>query len=177
MTLYCSQCGCEIEEGADFCYQCGALRQNAFDMDDDGNLRPASENATRVCPTCGFSNPFDDTVCGNCGASLPQVNSVRVPKALDTRDYIILAIGIIPGCLGVCGLGHLLYGRISRGLMFLVLSLILLYVEFSMGFSDTSTRMIMFRVTGFFLFFKSSMDLLEAAYYPKPSKKDSKEGE
>ena len=177
MTLYCSQCGAPIEDGADFCYQCGALRKTAFDMDESGNLRPASENATRVCPHCGFSNPFSERSCQNCGGAMPPLESVRVPKALDSRDFLAIALGVIPGCIGVCGLGHFFYHRYSRGLMYLCISLIILYVEISLGYTSSSTKMFFIRILGFVVFFRSSMDLLSTAYYPPEPPSDKKGGE
>ena len=167
MTRYCSQCGSEIEDGADFCYNCGAMASTAYDMDDRGNLRPASTEATRVCPSCGYSNPFNQERCTGCGAAMPPVNQIRVPKSLDARDAVAILLGMIPGCFGVCGLGHLFYRHYSRGLMFLCISLVILYVEVSLGYTSASSKMMMFRILSFIVFFKSAMDLLSIAYYPR----------
>lgn len=67
MTIYCSECGAEIEDGMDFCVRCGALREKAFDVGPDGSLRPVSGNAIRVCPKCGFGSPYTNEVCPECG--------------------------------------------------------------------------------------------------------------
>ena len=53
MTVYCSECGAEIEPDADFCYRCGALKKNGFVLDDSGYLHPVDLNTARVCPHCG----------------------------------------------------------------------------------------------------------------------------
>lgn len=167
MTVFCSQCGAEIEDGADFCYQCGALRSVAFDMDDSGNLRPVSENATRMCPNCGFSNPFDAAVCADCGKPMPSMSSNRVPKALDGHDWLVLGAGIGFALVGILGVGHLLLHRWSRGFMYICMSVIILYIMMSLGFYTVSNTMMLVRILSFFLFFKCTVELLELVYYPE----------
>lgn len=167
MTVYCSECGSVIEDGEDFCVRCGALRRYAFDMDDNGNLTAVDSNAPRMCPNCGFTNRFSDNVCADCGAPLPHLTARRSARKLMTEDYIKLAIGLIAGAAGICGIGHLLYRRYSKGLMYLVLSSVILYVELSVGFSS-SYRFMMLRIIGLYIFFSSSFDLLRLAYYTEP---------
>lgn len=133
MTVYCSECGAEIEDGMDFCSACGALRERAFAVDDSGNMTPVNENATRVCPKCGFSFPYKDQRCPECGFEPESPQALRRPKKLETRDWIAIAVGVVGGALGLCGLGHILIGRYSRGLMYIVLSGIFLYVSVASG--------------------------------------------
>ena len=175
MTVYCAECGCVIEDGADFCYRCGALRSHAFDMDEHGNLKPLDDGATLVCPRCGYANTFRDNVCADCGALLPSLVVRKAPRRLTTEDYIKLFIGVVVGALGICGLGQILYRRYTRGLMFLALSAVILYVLLSVGYS-TSIRYFMLRFLGLLIFFRSSFDLLRIAYYEDPPS-DKKGGE
>ena len=169
MTVYCSECGEIIEPGADFCYRCGALRSRAFEMDESGNLTPVDRNTARLCPNCGYTNTYNDTVCGSCGAQLPSLYARRSPRRLTRGDFVKIALGVLLGAAGICGVGQILYRRFASGLMYLVLSIIILYVELSMGYSG-SIRFLALRLLGLFIFFRSSFDLLRIAYYETPSK-------
>ncbi len=172
MTVYCSECGNVIEDGEDFCVRCGAMRRYAFDIDDNGNLNAVDSGAPRMCPYCGYTNTFRDSVCADCGNPLPQLSVRRNPRKLVVEDYIKLIIGLLLGAAGVCGVGHMLYRQFSRGLMYLVLSVVILYVEVSSG-GSSSFNYIMLRMLGLYIFFSSSFDLLRVAYYrePPPSQK------
>lgn len=174
MTLYCSQCGTQFEDGADFCYRCGALISTAIDIDENGRLSPADSSATRLCPSCGHSNPFNDTVCESCGAAMPSMEGSLPPKKLGAKEYAALAAGLIAGVPGLCGLGHIIMGMYSRGLMYIGMSAIILYVQLSIGFGASTTQGLIFRVLGFMLFFHSSLDLFRVVYTPTPEKKEER---
>ena len=166
MTLYCSQCGAMLENDADFCYQCGALKSVALDIDDSGNLRPVDSSATRLCPSCGHSNPFNDTVCESCGATMPSVDGIMPPKKLGPMEWAALCAGLFGGIAGICGLGHLIMRKWSRSAMYLGMSAVILYIQLSIG-SDSGTMQYMFvRLMGFMVFFHSSLDLFRVVYAP-----------
>lgn len=55
--MKCIQCGQELEEGAKFCYSCGAKVQNTF------------------CSKCGAEIPSDAKFCGSCGSKTSDYSS------------------------------------------------------------------------------------------------------
>lgn len=55
--MKCIQCGQELEEGAKFCYSCGAKVQNTF------------------CSKCGAEMPRDAKFCGSCGSKTSNYSS------------------------------------------------------------------------------------------------------
>lgn len=55
--MKCIQCGQELEEGAKFCYSCGAKVQNTF------------------CSKCGAELPRDAKFCGSCGSKTSDYSS------------------------------------------------------------------------------------------------------
>ena len=167
MTVYCSECGAEIESDADFCYRCGALKKNGFVLDDNGYLHPVDLNTSRVCPHCGYTNTFNDSSCQSCGAPFQDVYARRTKTSLTRNDLIKIVIGLLLAAFGVCGVGHLLYRQYSRGIMYLILSLVILYVEISVGYS-TSTRFLFIRLAALIIFLRSSFDLMRIAYTYKP---------
>ncbi len=179
MTIYCSECGAEIEDGMDFCVHCGALRQKAFDIDQAGNLRPVDENAMRVCPKCGFSFPYSEAKCPECGEVTETPRVQRQPKKLDTKDWIAVIVGLVAGVAGVCGIGHLIIGRYSRGIMYIILSGIFLYVLIASGFyfGGGTRGIFMIRLLSFMIFFHSAMDLFQSVYFPPEPPKEPKEEE
>ena len=56
--MKCIQCGQELEEGAKFCYSCGAKVQNTF------------------CSQCGAEMPSDAKFCGSCGSETSNDSSL-----------------------------------------------------------------------------------------------------
>lgn len=55
--MKCIQCSQELEEGAKFCYSCGAKVQNTF------------------CSKCGAEIPSDAKFCGSCGSKTSDYSS------------------------------------------------------------------------------------------------------
>ena len=55
--MKCIQCGQDLEEGAKFCYSCGAKVQNTF------------------CSKCGAEMPRDAKFCGSCGSKTSDYSS------------------------------------------------------------------------------------------------------
>ena len=57
VQMKCIQCGQELEEGAKFCYSCGAKVQNTF------------------CSQCGAEIPSDAKFCSSCGSKTSDYSS------------------------------------------------------------------------------------------------------
>ncbi|WP_416181420.1 double zinc ribbon domain-containing protein [Acidaminococcus timonensis] len=55
MSKKCKQCGCELEDDALFCVQCGA-----------------KQDPVVKCPKCGHVNPADNDFCTECGTRLKK---------------------------------------------------------------------------------------------------------
>ena len=55
MSKKCQQCGCELEDDALFCVQCGAKQDSVV-----------------KCPKCGHVNPADNDFCTECGTRLKE---------------------------------------------------------------------------------------------------------
>ncbi len=55
MSKKCKQCGCELEDDALFCVQCGAKQDSVV-----------------KCPKCGHVNPADNDFCTECGTRLKE---------------------------------------------------------------------------------------------------------
>ncbi len=173
MRYICRECGNEIDAGSDFCHYCGALKSNAIAIDDQGN--PAGEEG-KVCPVCGAVCPDGVKFCGKCGASLPtETPQPFVPHRLTARDYIALAAGLIPGVVNIFGLGHLVMKKWSRGLMYLAISAVIIYIRWFTpdlsGFMFVVVEMI-----GFGVYIIQSLEVFALIMRPGP-KQGKKEGD
>lgn len=158
---YCMECGSEIEPGSDFCYQCGSRR--IFEVG-DGNKVNIDKG---MCPYCGSSNPPDSEYCSNCGRRLGEYEYVPVRTApLTSRDYLIMAAAFIPGALNIFGLGHLLLHKYSRGVMYLAISAVLLYVLYGTPDIQWSTYALI-EVLGFVIYLKQSFEVMYEVYNKK----------
>lgn len=154
MTYICSECGNEIPDDMDFCPHCGCMKSKAFQMSQSGAL------THRTCPECGAQINEGDQYCGSCGA---KVQYVQVPM-MKMRKYgmIAVALAVIPGFFNVFGLGHLLMKEWSKGIMFLVISAVLWYID-PFG---TSTNVVMM-LASIFVFVYQAMDIFNVIYKPE----------
>lgn len=100
----------------------------------------------------------------------PQASVVRKPKKLDGRDWAAIGAGLVAGAAGICGIGHIIIGRYSRGIMYMALSGIFLYVLLASGAyfgGSAGNGIFMVRLLSFMIFFHSAMDLFQSVYYPR----------
>ncbi len=156
---FCSECGHELEPGEEFCYNCGSLRTFVV----DGENRVVSEKG--VCPICGNKNAEDSEFCENCGRPLGDYGFSPVRTSpLTAKDYLILAFALLPGAFNIFGLGHLLLKKYSRGLMYLVISAVLIYAIYSSPGMGRSMYFLL-EVIGFMLYLKQSFEVLYEIYY------------
>ena len=86
MSIKCSNCGCDMENGAKFCPKCGSKQET-------------------VCPNCGAKIYNGDVFCGNCGINLEtegkffEQNTSGVWQELKNRVTIVGALWIIAGVM------------------------------------------------------------------------------
>ncbi len=158
LRVFCSECGHELEPGADFCYICGSLRTFAV----NGDNRVLIEKG--VCPFCGNKNAEDAGFCDNCGRGLGEYEFTPVRKTpLSSKDYLIMALAFIPGAFNIFGLGHLLLKKYSRGIMYLLISVVLIYLIFCSPELGHSTYFLL-QCVGFVIYLKQSFEVLYEIY-------------
>ena len=71
-TIYCMNCGTELDEGARFCGVCGSPTLLG------AGLADAQGRAQVACPNCGALNDSNDRFCTECGAALDEASLVPV---------------------------------------------------------------------------------------------------
>ncbi len=151
---YCLECGEPVEPGADFCYRCGSRR--IIKVGDDSRLVLKKGE----CPYCGHLNKEDAKFCASCGKRIGEFEYTPVRRGpLTARDYLIMAITFLPGAFFIFGLGHLALKKYSRGLMFLCISAVLIYIRyFSAGLGGSTY--IFLEVIGLLVYLKQAMEVL-----------------
>ncbi len=185
MIIYiCSECGHEIPQDSDFCYQCGSLKSKAlrFDMGDSVQ----SEEVKHPCSNCGKSNAQDAKFCKHCGIEIDSSESPEPTAShyqsgaspysrpggpygspygypqmpvLRKNGGLAMALGLIFGFFGIYGIGHLVLKRWSRGLMYMAMSAVNWYIYLSVG---AFPQLIL--LVSLLIFFKQSMEITNLAY-------------
>lgn len=81
MKMWCTQCGAQIEEKANFCHNCGAPYEQGPEV--SNGVETGKEAALR-CPNCGAVLLPDDAFCNQCGSPVTQPQTekaeCRCPK-------------------------------------------------------------------------------------------------
>ena len=73
--MFCSKCGCRLQENAEFCTNCGfkieAIHNNSY----ENKRKQVYDGEIRKCPNCGeILNSFE-TKCSACGYELRNIKS------------------------------------------------------------------------------------------------------
>ncbi len=155
MPVYCGECGNEIPADMEFCPTCGSYRNKAINVDDKGMV-------VRACPSCGREYNSGDVYCGACGHELPDA---RPTIALRQRKNASIAImlALIPGFFNIFGLGHFVLKNYARGMMFLVIGIVIMYIN---GWQLFSTSFFISVIhIGMYLY--QCMDIMHLAYSPE----------
>ena len=98
--MYCSHCGKELNENADYCTSCGV----------------ATTKGDSYCGNCGSEVAKEADVCPTCGTNLKR--GVGAPKSK-------LVAGLLGIFLGVFGIHRFYLGYTTIGLVQLLVSVIL----------------------------------------------------
>jgi len=96
-------------------------------------------NAPGYCGNCGTPLAAKYAPCPNCGhvkttfgAPPPAQANMQSPLFKSTATTVVLAL--VLGIFGICGVGHFYIGKISRGVVLLIIGIILGIIVFaSMG--------------------------------------------
>lgn len=100
--INCKDCGQQISDAARFCPHCGA---------------PVVRDV--YCPKCGTKVPENVKFCPNCGEVMSQTASSGGPKM--KKDKV--TAGIFALLLGTLGVQYFYLGKVSAGVLSIVLSL------------------------------------------------------
>lgn len=154
MMLICGECGAEIPEGMDFCPSCGCLIDKACRIDDSGHM-------VVNCPNCGEPCNSGDVFCGHCGVRLNIDPMMMIPmQKIDKRGKLALFMSIILGFFNIFGLGHLVMKQYSRGIAFLLISLVIWYMN---GWKYTDAN-VLIMIVDICVFFYCLSDLMRIVY-------------
>lgn len=152
MTLICGECGGVIPADMDFCPRCGSLRSNARVVNDG---RTVGE-----CPSCGGPLGPDDLYCGRCGSRISTGTASQGVMRPRRNANLAIMLALIPGFFNVFGLGHFVLRQYSRGIMFLVISVVLWYLG---GWKPFPSSLLLTVLT-ICVFFYQAMDILRLSY-------------
>ena len=120
MTKVCGECGRGIPYDMDFCPYCGSR----------STLEVGGQGPTgMLCPDCGTPYSYGDRFCGKCGASLPQVSPQVVVARMRKHTNPALMVALIAGFFNVFGLGHIILKSYIRGVMFIVMGVVIWYLN------------------------------------------------
>lgn len=120
MTRSCAECGREVPDDMDFCPHCGC--RTTVSVNDTGMPEMA-------CPSCGMPFRPGDRFCGRCGTSLPSITPQMLMPRMRKHAGTAVVVSLVAGFFNVFGLGHIILKGYARGAMFLVLSLIIWYLN------------------------------------------------
>lgn len=77
--MWCTQCGAQLEENANFCHNCGApCEQEIKEEAEDFNGAEFKEETVGYCPNCGAALFPDDAFCNQCGTPVSQLHTEKV---------------------------------------------------------------------------------------------------
>ncbi len=112
----CKNCGCELQEGAKFCKECGAeVTVEKFDGE------------SQFCSSCGFKMPTGLKFCPQCGSPTSKVphNSNTINNAgssvVNTNKDPVLAAVL---SFLIIGLGQIYLGLTKKGILLIVAAFI-----------------------------------------------------
>ena len=125
---FCINCGNKLEEGYDFCPECGTR----IVPDTDNKYNSSDYISMKLCPKCGEPMPSDAYYCLNCGVKFEDSfeDFTEVQKRINRyygtwkNKWIALLLCVFFGWMGA----HKYYeGRIIMGILY-SLTLGLLFV-------------------------------------------------
>lgn len=110
--ITCQNCGCELEDGAKFCRNCGT----EIVVEETSN-----ESNTRFCSNCGFEMPKATRFCPECGTSAEGDRKVQPTVAANSDKSPILAAIL---SFFIIGLGQVYLGLTKKGILLFLAAIV-----------------------------------------------------
>lgn len=124
-TVYCTKCGNEITSNSHFCPNCGTKVEEV--------------EKDRFCGRCGKQLPPQAQTCPNCGKFVSQArqeqntNQQRLVRPVEWKsESITLLLSILLGLFGIQGVGHMYVGKIGKGVVILIGSIVLFVIAIAL---------------------------------------------
>ncbi len=154
MTRVCGECGHEVPDDMDFCPYCGSRATMSVSNEGIPEM---------ICPSCGTPFHPGDMFCGKCGTSLPSVSPQMMMPRMRKNGSLAVMVSLIAGFLNVFGLGHLILKQYVRGVMFLIISAIIWYLNDFNLFSQSFAVMLLTIA----VYFYQVMDVARIVFSPE----------
>jgi predicted RNA-binding Zn-ribbon protein involved in translation (DUF1610 family)/TM2 domain-containing membrane protein YozV len=126
--VYCTKCGNEITSNSHFCPNCGTKVEEV--------------EKDRFCGRCGKQLPPQAQTCPNCGKFVSQARqeqsttnqqNSRLVRPIEWKsESVTLLLSILLGLFGIQGVGHMYVGKIGKGVVILIGSLVLLVISIAL---------------------------------------------
>ena len=157
MIRVCPECRYEVPADSDFCYYCGRkVRIVEETMGEDTSC----ENNT--CSRCGNVISPDDILCKGCGNVVIGGTGVKVIRPqLSKQGKLGILLAVIPGILGIFGIGHLFFKKWPRAMMFLAISFFMHYIWYTSDLSGI--WVVMFFISGIFMYVLQTIEVFISA--------------
>tara|TARA_Y100000590_G_scaffold1635_1_gene2028 strand:+ start:1493 stop:2020 length:528 start_codon:yes stop_codon:yes gene_type:complete len=123
----CPNCKSPANSGETKCQICGAMIQNSTNPTQNPNTRSPGG----YCGSCGTPLPAKYAPCPSCGHVKTTFGAPPPPQpgSMQPHSYkgigTCVALALIPGFFGICGIGHFYINKIGRGIVCLIIGIIL----------------------------------------------------
>jgi tetratricopeptide (TPR) repeat protein len=81
MNKFCFECGAKVEEGYQFCPNCGTQLKSEEKEKDEHDLSKSEDRVQSsdkvYCKNCGEENDIANIICSSCGIKLPNSGSMK----------------------------------------------------------------------------------------------------
>lgn len=157
----CPECGSEVPDDSDFCYVCGRAKKKGDDAGPTGNIA----FTPGMCAFCGGKVGFSDVFCEHCGKPINNIPQMMMFKPkMSKYGWIGIALALIPGFFNVFGLGHLFFRRWGRAGMYLLISVLFIYMTRFAVLSDFMEILVL--LSSIFIYFMQAMEVFMLAFLP-----------
>lgn len=123
--IYCTKCGNEITNNNHFCSNCGTKVEEV--------------EKDRFCGRCGNHLQPQAETCPNCGKFVSQTrreqntNQQRLVRPVEWKsESVTLLLSILLGLFGIQGVGHMYVGKIGKGIVILIGSIVLFIIAIAL---------------------------------------------